>query len=72
MDSELLEELLTGVISRLKYVGDAISADAAPGHDATGGAVSSLSEAIMGVTSGLCKIADALNNIANAMDKHDV
>lgn len=34
--------------------------DAEPGHDATGGTVTSLTEAIMGVNAGLVRIADAI------------
>ena len=40
---------------------------AAPGKDAAGGAVLSLTEAVMGVTAGLCRIADAVNNLAEAV-----
>src|SRR5262245_61407953 len=43
-------------------------ADAAPGRDAAGGAVTSLTEAVMGVTSGLCRIADAIERLAEAVE----
>lgn len=39
----------------------------APGHDATGGTVDSLTEAVMGITGGLVRIADAMNNVADAI-----
>ncbi len=57
-----------------KRIADAITpSDAAPGHDETGGTISSLTEACMGMTAGLCRIADALNNIAQAMrDPNDL
>ena len=37
------------------------------GTDAAGGNVESLTEACMGITSGLCRIADAINNLADAV-----
>lgn len=39
----------------------------AGGNDAAGGRVESLTEAVMGVTAGLVQIADALNNVAEAI-----
>ena len=50
-----------------KQIGYAISANASPGEDATGGTVASLSESVMGVTAGLVQIADAINNLAEAV-----
>jgi len=40
------------------------------GHDAVGGTVCSLTEAVMGITGGLCRIAEAINNFADIIDKH--
>lgn len=37
------------------------------GDDAAGGHVGSLTEACMGITSGLCRIAEAINNLAVAV-----
>jgi hypothetical protein len=37
------------------------------GTDAAGGNVESLTEACMGITAGLCRIADAINNLADAV-----
>lgn len=52
----------------LRMVAHAITPrDAAPGHDATGGNVASLTEAVMGVTAGLCRIADAIEQLAEAV-----
>lgn len=45
--------------------------DAEPGHDAMGGYVSSLTEAVMGVGKSLNNIADALHRIAAAAESHD-
>lgn len=37
------------------------------GTDATGGHVSSLTEAVMGMTAGLVQIAEAIDNLADAI-----
>lgn len=40
-------------------------------RDATDGAVGSLTESVMGITAGLVRIADALENVAKAIrDSH--
>lgn len=44
--------------------------DAVHGEDATGGAVGSLAEAVMGVTAGLCRIADAINRLADVQEQN--
>ena len=41
-----------------------------PGNDKTGGKVEILTESVMGVTAGLCRIADAINNLAEAVREH--
>ena len=41
--------------------------DASIGQDATGTHVTSVIEAVMGVTSGLCEIASAINKLAEAV-----
>jgi hypothetical protein len=41
-----------------------------PMKDDSGGLVGSLTEAVMGVTGGLVKIADAINNLAEAVREH--
>lgn len=41
--------------------------DASPGHDAAGGTVASLTEAIMGVSVGLHSIADAIIELSEAV-----
>lgn len=40
------------------------------GMDAACGRVESLTEACMGMTAGLCRIADAINNLADAVTEH--
>lgn len=47
---------------------EAIGGRGAPGHDAAGGTVDSLTEAVMGVTAGLCRIADAIEAHTAAME----
>ena len=41
--------------------------DAMAGHDETGGRVESLTEAVMGMTAGLCRIAEAIAGLADAV-----
>jgi hypothetical protein len=51
-----------------RAIADAIaSRGAAPGTDATGGRVACLTEAVMGLTAAMCKIADAIDSVADAM-----
>lgn len=55
-------------ISRaVRHAARAIASDGAPGHDETGGYVDSLTEALMGVTAGLCRIAESIQNLADAV-----
>ena len=64
-----MEEEDVDLIGRaITSVGHAISADAAPGHDETGGTVNSLTEAVMGVTAGLVMIAEAINGLAASVE----
>jgi hypothetical protein len=39
------------------------------GNDATGGYVTSLTEGVMGVTAGLCKIAEAIEKLSEAVGR---
>jgi len=45
--------------------------DAAAGKDATGGTIASLTEAVMGVTAGMVRIADAIGDLAEAVREHN-
>lgn len=54
-----------------REVAKAIAPDALPGTDAQGGTVTSLTEAVMGVTAALTSIADALHRIAAAVEERD-
>lgn len=67
MDSDDFEEALNTVERGFRRVANAISADAAPGRDAAGGTVQSLTEATMGVTAGLFAIAAAIGDLAEAI-----
>ena len=62
---------MKGALEQIEFglngVARAITADGAPGHDETGGTICSLTEAVMGVTAGLCSIASAINNLAEAV-----
>jgi len=44
---------------------------ALPGQDATGGRIESLTEAVMGVTAGLVRIAEAIGDLAEAVRERD-
>lgn len=63
---EGIAEILDQQLSR---IAQAITADAAPNQDASGGTVASLTEAIMGVTAGLCRIAEAIHHHAETLQE---
>jgi hypothetical protein len=66
-----LLEVLDVLAEATLRVGKAIDIDTEIGAtDATGGNVRSLSEAVMGVTAGLVRIADSVNNLAEAVREH--
>ena len=66
MDKEL-KQLIQHATEELAHLGDAIFR-ATTGEDAYGGSVGSLTEAVMGVTGGLCRIADAIEALAESLD----
>ena len=72
------EELAEAMNSMAKRTGDIANAiyplgSAIGGHDANGGYVTSLTEAVMGVSAGLVKIASAIDGLASAIeDKNDI
>lgn len=51
----------------IKKLADAITPPAAPGTDAQGGHVESLTEAVMGITGALSDIASAIRELAEAV-----
>jgi hypothetical protein len=68
-----LKEITDAVVSALGELDRAItprgsgSTFVAGNHDASGGYVASLTEAVMGVTAGLCRIADAIDGLSSAV-----
>ena len=63
--SELQElERLTCAVDR---IASAVTPSCAAGHDETGGTVASLTEAVMGMTAGLVRIAEAISDLAEAV-----
>ncbi len=65
------EESIIGSIKDLsesaKRIAYSITPPVAGNKDASGGHVESLTEAVMGVTGGLCKIAEAIESLAEAV-----
>ena len=66
--SKELCDIIEGLSDSARKIADAITpSDAAHGHDATGGTISSLTEAVMGVTAAMVRIADAIESVASAI-----
>ena len=63
-DFNILDESVTDAI---RSVGAAITAPVAGGPDAAGGHVTSLTEAVMGMTAGLIRIAEAIDDLASSV-----
>jgi hypothetical protein len=59
MDDDEKSEIATAI----RLLAHAITASAAPGHDAQGGTVDSLTEAVMGMTAALTEIAGRLESL---------
>ena len=57
------------LVQAARSVGHAITSPCAPGQDATGCMVASLTESVMGVTAALCRIASAIEEHGRAMDR---
>lgn len=55
-------------IEAIRYLRNAICVPSPPVEDASGVFVECLTESVMGVTAGLCKIADAINRLAEAVE----
>jgi hypothetical protein len=69
--SESVEEAIDGLGGPIRQLARAVAAEAAPGTDETGGHVECLVEAVMGMTAGLCKIAEAIGELAEAVRDGD-
>jgi|TARA_Y100000310_G_C20613136_1_gene779112 hypothetical protein len=63
---KLLERLVFGAVERLS---GSIGGTGAPGRDEAGGVVDSLTEAVMGITSGLFQISHAIDGLAESIEK---
>jgi hypothetical protein len=59
-DGQIIAKAIDGLAAVIKPA-------AAPGTDATGGHVDCVVEAMMGQTAGLVAVADAINNLAEAI-----
>ena len=51
-----------------RKIANAITKDVCGSHDAAGGYVESLTEAVMGLTASMVKIADAIDRVASAIE----
>ena len=71
MDGSTTSEAIGELAKATHAVSGAITMPGAlmhPGHDASGGAVGSLTEAVMGATAGLVKIADMIDGLVSTLD----
>jgi hypothetical protein len=67
----LLPQALPELIREIGNIANAITPNgAAPAPDANGGFVASLTEAVMGCSSGLAAIANAIDRLASAVEAH--
>ena len=62
------DEQVEAICYSIKSIASAITPlSAAAGTDETGGHVESLTEAVMGISAGLVRIADAIQSLADAI-----
>ena len=66
-DNELDDDQILALLNGFRYIARSITADASPGRDANGGHVECLTEAVMGMTEALTKIAHAIERVADAV-----
>lgn len=69
-DEEGLADAVARLEPALRRVAAAITPNICGGDDATGSHVESLTEAVMGVTGGLVRIAEAIDGLAAAVRSH--
>lgn len=60
-------DVMAFIGGRISKLAEAITPQCAGNSDAYGGHVESLTEAVMGVTGGLCSIAEAIESLADAV-----
>ncbi|HTU22499.1 MAG TPA: hypothetical protein VMG10_30960 [Gemmataceae bacterium] len=66
-EAEMVTEALNTLSAKVNCISNAITSDAIPGRDETGGVVASLTEAVMGMTAGLVRIAESIDGLADAV-----
>jgi len=72
MEGDYEEEVSEAVCDGFRKLARAITPlNALAGSDAAGGRVESLTEAVMGVTAGLVRIAEAITDLADAVRERD-
>lgn len=70
MEAANVVDVIHDLSRQARNIALAITPNAAPGQDANGGTVASLTEAVMGITGGLDKIATAIADLASAIREH--
>lgn len=68
MRNESESEIAYALREGLRQVARSITPFGKPGQDANGGYVDSLTESCMGITGGLVRVAEAINNLAEAIE----
>jgi hypothetical protein len=68
LESDDIVEAVNMLARRIGRVADAITPNICGSVDATGSHIESLTEAVMGITTGLFHIGDAIENLAAAVD----
>lgn len=66
-----LVDVTSGIAPAIARIAEAITPNVAGDHDASGGYVSSLTEAVMGATAGLQSIAAAIHHLAEAIESKE-
>ena len=65
MDKQINQELLESI----KRLGEAITPNVVGSSDRSGGHVESLTEAVMGITAGLFRIAESIDGLSEAIQE---
>jgi len=71
-ESANVVDVINHLANATSRVAKAITPRVAGGTDEAGGHVESLTEAVMGVTEGLCMIASAIESLAEAVREREV
>mgnify|MGYP003440306591 CR=1 FL=1 len=67
-ESDSVVESIAALAKSAASIANAIADQSAwPGEDETGGKVRCLTEAVMGVTAGLCRVAESISDLAEAV-----